>query len=142
MEARIREEREKRETENRIFPRVSAEERGFTIPRIVRRGVLPTQVSTRHLEGTCGCVFDGSIRPRRTVRSDCRFARSTTYTRPTDVFLPQRQTGDCSSSGFWTIGPLASSKFFPRISEGFVFRSKLLETFASRFERNLTQGFV
>lgn len=56
MEARIREEREKRETENRIFPRVSAEERGFTIPRIVRRGVLPTQVSTRHLEGTCGCV--------------------------------------------------------------------------------------
>lgn len=87
-------------------------------------------------------IFDGSIRPRRTVRSDCRFARSTTYTRPTDVFLPQRQTGDCSSSGFWTIGPLASSKFFPRISEGFVFRSKLLETFASRFERNLTHGFV
>lgn len=41
-----------------------------------------------HLEGTCRCVFDGSkdLSPRN-GQSNCRFARSTTYTRPTDVFL-------------------------------------------------------
>lgn len=135
-----REER-KRETRRdksrkRIFPLFYHRGKRFTIPRIFPRGVphkFPIQVYPIQLpSGGNVSVTTSSmgrkICPRRMVRSNCRFARSTTYTRPTDVFLSYTEQTE-GFIGFWPLGYF-SRNFFHKISKGFVFRS-LLETFVS-----------
>lgn len=120
------------------------EERGLRFQESFPRGVphkFPIQVYPIQLpSGGNVSVTTSSmgrkICPRRMVRSNCRFARSTTYTRPTDVFLVLHGTNG-GIHGFLAVGTLLS-KFFPKDFQGFRFPLRFLKLSVLLFRIRLT----
>lgn len=127
-----------------LFFTTIIEERGLRFQESFPRGVphkFPIQVYPIQLpSGGNVSVTTSSmgrkICPRRMVRSNCRFARSTTYTRPTDVFLVLHGTNG-GIHGFLAVGTLLS-KFFPKDFQGFRFPLRFLKLSVLLFRIRLT----